>query len=203
VNAEQPERELRALALHSDGERETEALGERLGALWPAGALLALSGELGAGKTCFVRGFARGLGCREAVASPTFALAHRHRGRLELLHLDAWRYAPERAWPEAELEEVLGAGGACALEWAERLGRGLPRPRLALELRHLGPERRELRFELVPAAAGDGRGLALEALLTRAVAVLAGEALGSGEAGEAREPGGTGCVLPPGGVAPH
>lgn len=197
------ERDTRPLALHSSGERETEALGKRLGALWPAGALLALSGELGAGKTCFVRGFARGLGCLEAVASPTFALAHRHRGRLELLHLDAWRYAPERAWPEAELEEVLGAGGACALEWAERLGRGLPRPHLALELRHSGPERRELRFELVPAAAGDGRGADLEALLARALAVLAGEAQAAEKTGEAREPEAPGRVVPHGGVAPR
>jgi len=192
--------EPRELALFSEGERETEALGERLGALWPAGGLLALEGELGAGKTCFVRGFARGLRCPEPVASPTFALAHRHTGRLELLHLDAWRYAPERAWPEAELEEVLAAGGACALEWAGRLGADLPRPRLELELRPLGAKRRELRLRLVPAAASDAVGEALALRLDAALAGLAGSASGI-EHG--REPGGPGCVVPPGGGAPR
>lgn len=189
--------EPRALTLLSEDERATEALGERLGALWPPGALLALEGELGAGKTCFVRGFARGLGCPEPVASPTFALAHRHRGRLELLHLDAWRYAPERAWPEAELEDVLAAGGACALEWASRLGEGLPRPRLELELRPLDLQRRQLRWRLMPAAAGDGRGAALEARLGRVLAELARGAA------DPREPAGPGCVVPPGGGSSH
>lgn len=122
---------------------ETEALGEALGATAVAGGVLALFGSMGAGKTCLVRGLARGLGCPERVSSPTFTLEGLYRGRLELRHYDA--YFAERAidYLEQGAEEAFGGEGVCAVEWAENLPDHLPADRLELRIEHRGPEERE------------------------------------------------------------
>jgi tRNA threonylcarbamoyladenosine biosynthesis protein TsaE len=100
---------------------ETRSLGRRLGRLLGPGAVLALSGELGAGKTCFVQGLAEGLEVRERhVVSPSFVLIREYRGRAPLYHVDLYRLSPGREVAELGLEEFMGGEGVCAVEWAEK-----------------------------------------------------------------------------------
>lgn len=108
---------------------ETESLGERWGRVATPGLVLALSGDLGAGKTVLVRGLARGLGCRGRVHSPTFTLVNEYAGgRLPLLHLDLYRLETPAALASAGLEELPLAGSVTVIEWAERLDLGGWRP---------------------------------------------------------------------------
>ena len=108
---------------------ETESLGERWGRVATPGLVLALSGDLGAGKTVLVRGLARGLGCRGRVHSPTFTLVNEYAGgRLPLLHLDLYRLETPAALASAGLEELPIAASVTVIEWAERLDLGGWRP---------------------------------------------------------------------------
>lgn len=130
----------------SPSPRRTEQLAERIGALAHAGLVVALDGELGAGKTCFVRGFARGLGSTDPVASPTYALQHVYAGRHELWHFDAWRAGPGAALLTELGPAELGRGAVVVVEWAARVRELLPVPRLEIELLHAGEDARRLEF---------------------------------------------------------
>jgi len=101
---------------------DTEALGERFGRAARRGLVIALAGDLGAGKTQFVRGVARGLGCAGRVHSPTFTLVNEYGGgRLKCFHLDLYRLeTPEQIF-SAGIEEYLTPDGVSVIEWAERL----------------------------------------------------------------------------------
>ena len=100
---------------------ETEALGESWGRTLTPGSVVAISGDLGAGKTQLVKGIARGLGIDARIVSPTFALVNVYRGgRLPLFHLDLYRLSSRDQIVEAGLEEFLHAEGITAIEWAER-----------------------------------------------------------------------------------
>jgi tRNA threonylcarbamoyladenosine biosynthesis protein TsaE len=115
------------LISYSASESETRAIAVRLAADLAAGSVLLLSGDLGAGKTAFVRGLAEGLGISsDDVTSPTFTLVHEYRGgRLPLIHVDLYRL--DRAdLDEIGLDEDLAAHGVVAIEWAERLTRRIP-----------------------------------------------------------------------------
>jgi tRNA threonylcarbamoyladenosine biosynthesis protein TsaE len=101
---------------------ETESLGERLGRAASHGLVIALSGELGAGKTQLVKGVARGLGITARVHSPTFTLVNEYPGgRLRLFHLDLYRLESRRQILSAGLEEFLQPDGVAVVEWAERI----------------------------------------------------------------------------------
>ena len=127
---------------------ETESLAERLGATLRGGEVVLLSGELGAGKTAFVRGLARGLGVDpEEVASPTFVLLTSYPGRLRLHHADLYRLAGNGDEGELGLEELPGPQGVLAVEWAERLS-FVPWARtIAVRLEHAGEDRRRVQVE--------------------------------------------------------
>jgi tRNA threonylcarbamoyladenosine biosynthesis protein TsaE len=99
---------------------ETEAVGEELAATLRPGDLVLLSGELGAGKTTFVRGLARGLGSRAGVQSPTFQLVRVYPGRIQLGHVDLYRLDPGSGIAELGLEDLLEQG-VVVVEWGERL----------------------------------------------------------------------------------
>jgi tRNA threonylcarbamoyladenosine biosynthesis protein TsaE len=100
---------------------ETESLGEKFGREAQHGLVIALSGELGAGKTQFVKGFARGLGITARVHSPTFTLVNEYSGgRLKLFHLDLYRLETPEQVLSAGLEEFLEPDGVAVIEWAER-----------------------------------------------------------------------------------
>src|SRR5471030_2479797 len=101
---------------------ETEALGERWGRAAERGLVLALSGDLGAGKTQLVKGFARGLGIAARVHSPTFTLVNEYGGgRLKLFHLDLYRLETREQILSAGVEEYLSPDGVSVIEWAERI----------------------------------------------------------------------------------
>jgi tRNA threonylcarbamoyladenosine biosynthesis protein TsaE len=101
---------------------DTESLGERFGRAAQAGLVVALSGDLGAGKTQFVRGLARGLGIAGRVHSPTFTLVNEYGGgRLKLFHLDLYRLETAEQILSAGIEEYLSPDGVSVVEWAERI----------------------------------------------------------------------------------
>jgi len=133
----------------------TRALAQALAGPLEPGAVLALEGDLGAGKTVFVQGLARGLGVEGPVESPTFVLLQEHAGRLPLYHYDAWMEGREVAFLEGGGDEALYGGGVCAIEWAERVAGWLPRPHLRVELRHVDPETREIALSVDAEPAGE------------------------------------------------
>ena len=105
----------------SSSPAETEALGEQLARSLPIGYVVGLSGELGAGKTQLVRGFARGLGVTERIHSPTFALVNVYAsGRVPLYHLDLYRLQTDEEIISAGLTEYFEPRGMAVIEWAER-----------------------------------------------------------------------------------
>lgn len=132
------------LPAETHGPAETLALGRRLACGLGPGCVVALHGELGAGKTHLVKGFCGALGVEEdAVTSPTFTLVHEYAGRdLPIYHLDAYRATSEAEWHELGVEEYLYGGGLCLIEWPERLSTLLPEDALHLAMRHGGGNRR-------------------------------------------------------------
>lgn len=111
---------------------ETEALGEDFGRLAKHGWVIALSGPLGAGKTQFVKGLARGLGSAARVHSPTFTLVTEYGGgRLKLFHLDLYRLETPDQIHSAGIEEFLQPDGVVVIEWAERLDGAIDQPFVA------------------------------------------------------------------------
>lgn len=134
--------------LASESPEETIEIGRRLGALLGPGQGIALRGELGAGKTVFVRGLARGLAVDEPdeVRSPTYLLMVEHPGRVPLLHLDAYFADRSTDFLVDGGEAYLQEGGVLVVEWAERLGVPLPEDFLEVEIRHRGPTARRLVF---------------------------------------------------------
>ena len=110
---------------------DTEALGEQWGRTATSGLVIALSGDLGAGKTQLVRGLARGLGATSRVHSPTFTLVNEYGGgRLKLFHLDLYRLETPDQIHSAGIEDFLNPDGVAVIEWAERLpgfGSGIAR----------------------------------------------------------------------------
>lgn len=145
--------------------QETRAIGRALGQAAHAGALLALIGPLGAGKTELAKGVAEGLGVVSVVNSPTFVLMNEHAGRLRLFHIDAYRLDDPEEALAAGLFDERQAAGIAVVEWADRLGDRLPAERLELTI--------------VPAAdGGDTRRMSWIAIGTAHLR-LAAEALGS------------------------
>lgn len=127
---------------------ETEAVGEALARELSAGDVLALYGDLGAGKTCLVRGLARGLGAAAAVTSPTFTLIHEYPGPLPLYHLDLYRLRSAAELEDLGVEDYLYGAGVSAVEWAEKSGPLLPRRRWNVRFEVLDGDER--RLTLVP-----------------------------------------------------
>ena len=101
---------------------ETEAVGAALGRIVPAGTVIAYCGDLGAGKTAFTRGLARGLGCAEQVTSPTYTIVNEYlSGRAPLFHFDMYRLGSEDELFDIGWDDYLERGGVCAVEWSENV----------------------------------------------------------------------------------
>ena len=101
---------------------ETEQVGEKLGKCLQPGTILAYEGDLGAGKTAFTRGLARGLGCTEQVTSPTYTIVNEYlSGRLPIFHFDMYRLSSADDLWDIGWEDYLDRGGVCAVEWSENV----------------------------------------------------------------------------------
>jgi len=124
------------------------ALGEAVGKRLVSGDVVALWGELGAGKTLLTQGIARGLGVPEgtAVTSPTFTLINEYEGRVRLYHMDGYRLGDPDELETLPWREALFGDGVAVVEWPERLGPLLPAARLDIFLEILGPTTRRLHF---------------------------------------------------------
>ena len=132
--------------LETGSEAETQSAGAALAARIGPGTWVLLSGDLGAGKTAFVRGMALGLGIDPAeVSSPTFTLVQEYRGRLPFYHVDLYRVEGLEV-DDLGLEELGAAGGVVAVEWAERLGRPVEGA-VRVRITDLGGDRRRLTIE--------------------------------------------------------
>jgi tRNA threonylcarbamoyladenosine biosynthesis protein TsaE len=125
---------------------ETEALAARLAGRLRLGDVVTISGELGAGKTTFVRGAARALGIEDPVTSPTFTIGHRYRGSVDVSHLDLYRFSGFSPAEWGDLEPYFD-DAIVFVEWPEAGEAALPTARVAVRLEHAGADDR--RVELV------------------------------------------------------
>ena len=126
---------------------ETEALGENLGNVLPAGTVLAYRGDLGAGKTAFTRGLARGLGYTEPVTSPTYTIVNEYLGgRLPLFHFDMYRLTGSDDLWDIGWEDYLERGGICAVEWSENVADAMENA-LVITIEKSGEQSRKITIE--------------------------------------------------------
>jgi tRNA threonylcarbamoyladenosine biosynthesis protein TsaE len=141
-------------AVTSASPEETEAIAARLATELDRGDVVTVSGELGSGKTTFVRGAARALGVRAPVTSPTYTIGNRYDGRVVVSHLDLYRFErvspPEWGDLEPYFEDAI-----CFVEWPEAGAGVLPAARFRVRLTHTGPDRRSIAID---AAAREARG---------------------------------------------
>jgi tRNA threonylcarbamoyladenosine biosynthesis protein TsaE len=119
----------------STSPEETQAIAKEIARGLAPGSVLSLTGDLGAGKTEFVKGLAKGLGIDDPVTSPTFTLVHEYRGaQVTLYHLDLYRLNSEKELDEIGFDDCLWAGGICAVEWGNKYPARLPKGCLEIRL---------------------------------------------------------------------
>ena len=133
----------------SHSETETEAAGQALAAKLRPGDVVAYRGDLGAGKTAFTRGLARGLGCHGRVTSPTFTIVNEYEGPTPLFHFDLYRLGGEEELWDIGWEDYLARNGVCAVEWSEIAPGTLPENTVYVALRRRpgAEEEREILVE--------------------------------------------------------
>ncbi|HEY7601414.1 MAG TPA: tRNA (adenosine(37)-N6)-threonylcarbamoyltransferase complex ATPase subunit type 1 TsaE [Methylomirabilota bacterium] len=128
----------------------TRALAARIARCATPGTVIALSGDLGAGKTCFIQGLAAGLGVDGPVTSPTFVMIAEHAGRLPLYHVDLYRTETLGEIRALGLAELMGGEGLTAIEWAERAEPLLPARAVRVRIQGAGDEPRTVEIEGAP-----------------------------------------------------
>lgn len=129
-------------------ESDTDRAGHAFAEVLQPGDVIALVGDLGAGKTRFVQAVAKGLGVPdEVVHSPTFTLIHEYRGRFPLRHCDAYRLRNPDEFGDLGLDELFGEDGVAFVEWADRVRDYLPRDHVRIELTVVGPSARRASFQ--------------------------------------------------------
>ncbi|MBI5192155.1 MAG: tRNA (adenosine(37)-N6)-threonylcarbamoyltransferase complex ATPase subunit type 1 TsaE [Nitrospirae bacterium] len=123
------------MRLQSNSPNNTIEIGKTLGKHLLPGSVICLTGELGAGKTCFIKGMAEGLGIkRKEVSSPTFIIIREYKGRIPLYHIDLYRIGTLDDIRDIGMEEVIYGNGVTAIEWAERIKDALPDDRIDIKL---------------------------------------------------------------------
>ena len=128
----------------TNNELETEAQGEALAKTLKPGAIIALTGGLGAGKTAFVRGLARGLGVTGRVTSPTFTIVNEYEGEIPLFHFDMYRINDEDELFEIGWDDYLDRGGVIAVEWSENITGLLPKSSVFVRIQKSGDFSRKI-----------------------------------------------------------
>ncbi len=126
---------------------QTEAVGAALARQLTPGTVIAYRGDLGAGKTAFTRGLARGLGIDESVTSPTYTIVNEYTsGRLPLFHFDMYRLGSEEELFDIGWEDYLERGGVCAVEWSENVWDAIEQP-IIVTISRLGEDSRKIEIE--------------------------------------------------------
>ena len=135
------------MELITNSPQETEQVGAALGAALMPGSILAYEGDLGAGKTAFTRGLARGLGCTEQVTSPTYTIVNEYlSGKLPLFHFDMYRlHSADDLW-DIGWEDYLERGGVCAVEWSENVREAMENA-VIVRIEKLGEDTRRITIE--------------------------------------------------------
>ena len=135
------------MTIYTNSPEQTEALGAGLGRIVPAGTVIAYRGDLGAGKTAFTRGLARGLGYREPVTSPTYTIVNEYLGgRLPLFHFDMYRLCSSDDLFDIGWEDYLDRGGVCAVEWSENVADAMENA-ITVRIEKTGDESRRITIE--------------------------------------------------------
>ena len=128
---------------------ETEAFGQRLASVIPSGTIIALYGNLAAGKTCFVHGFAKAFNVAEPVNSPTFTIINEYHGTQTLFHLDLYRLTTVAEVYDLGYEDLFDSPqGICLVEWPERADSVLPKERIDIRMSHKSEDAREITVEV-------------------------------------------------------
>ena len=124
----------KVVTFHTESAGETERLGERIGSALEPGIVVALTGDLGAGKTTLTKGIARGLGVSDLIHSPTFTLIHEHKGRLPLYHFDLYRLDSPEQLDDLGYEDYFYSDGVSIVEWSEKAQELLPPDHLEIRI---------------------------------------------------------------------
>ncbi|MDR1388763.1 MAG: tRNA (adenosine(37)-N6)-threonylcarbamoyltransferase complex ATPase subunit type 1 TsaE [Treponema sp.] len=139
--------DFRADVFYTASADETAGLGKMLAGTLKAGSVVALSGGLGAGKTIFAKGMAKGLGIEEEVTSPTYTIVSTYEGRHILNHIDAYRVPDERDFYETGGRDIIGEKGISVIEWPEHIRSALPSSTLWVVITILDDGRRRIQIE--------------------------------------------------------
>jgi tRNA threonylcarbamoyladenosine biosynthesis protein TsaE len=131
------------MEMRSSSPEETEAVGARLAEKLRPADVVTVSGELGSGKTTLVRGACRALGVEGPITSPTFTIGHRYRGRVDVSHLDLYRFSGVSPAEWGDLEPYF-TDAVCFVEWPEAGAEVLPPPRFTVSLAHAGEDARKI-----------------------------------------------------------
>lgn len=132
------------LEIITENEKETEAAGERFSASLPGGTVVAMYGDLGAGKTAFVRGMARGMGLDCRVSSPTFTIVNEYLGKRELIHFDMYRLSSSDELFDIGWEDYISRGAVCVVEWSENVKDAFFGDEINVTIEKLGPTKRKI-----------------------------------------------------------
>ena len=135
------------MIFYTNSPAETEAIAEKLAKYLSAGTVIAYRGDLGAGKTAFTRGLAKGLGCSDMVTSPTYTIVNEYLGgRLPLFHFDMYRLRSSDDLWDIGWEDYLDRGGVCAVEWSENVADAMEDP-ILITIEKLGEDTRQITIE--------------------------------------------------------
>lgn len=123
---------------------QTVELGKRIGAFLLPNDVIALTGQLGAGKTTLIQGIAQGIGVKDYVTSPTFIIINEYEGRIPFFHVDLYRLNDVSEVEDLGIEEYFSRGGACVIEWAEKLGELRPKQAHEIKINVMAETEREI-----------------------------------------------------------
>ena len=132
------------MVIETNSEAETVLAGEQMGKMLLPGDVLAFYGDLGAGKTAFIRGVARGLGIASRVSSPTFTIVNEYPGPVPLFHFDMYRLGSSDELFEIGWEDYLTRGGVCCVEWTENVADARPAEAVAVTIEKTGENARKI-----------------------------------------------------------